>query len=229
MTLIEACPGPVIHLASVTSTQDVARELVEDHKPVGVVIADEQTSGRGRLGRKWLTGPGDSLTASFVFNRFPPLEPFLVGMKMAVIAAGVVSAALQWPNDIILNNRKVGGVLGEVVGASLIIGLGINLHQQQFPTEIAERATSITLERSCAPTAEHLLDKILERMESEPMPQGWADIQVAWGLRDATPGKQYRLADGRIVTAVWVTDKGELMCRTDTGMITVTSADALRY
>lgn len=229
MTLIEACPGPVIHLASVTSTQDIARELLDDHKPVGVVFADEQISGRGRLDRKWLTGPGDSLTASFVFNRFPPLEPFLVGMQIAVIAAEVVNGALQWPNDIILNHKKVGGVLGEVVGASLIIGLGINLHQQQFPAEIAERATSIALERGCAPTAKHLLDQILERMESVSMPQAWADIQVAWGLRDATPGKQYRLADGRIVAAVWVTDKGELMCRTEAGMVTVTGADALRY
>ena len=110
----------IIHLDSVASTQDVARGL-----PVGsVVVADHQTSGRGRLEHRWEAPPGTALLVSFVLAPNPLLS----------LAAGVAAAEacdqdvrLKWPNDLLLGGRKVGGILVEVTAAKAVCGIGINL------------------------------------------------------------------------------------------------------
>lgn len=110
----------VIRLESVTSTQDVARTL-----PIGsIVIADHQTAGRGRLDHRWDAPPRTALLASFVLAPNPLLS----------LAAGVAAAEacgqgvrLKWPNDLLLDGRKVGGILVEATPAKAICGIGINL------------------------------------------------------------------------------------------------------
>src|SRR5207244_4946287 len=110
----------LIRLASTPSTQDVARGL-----PVGsVVVADQQTSGRGRLGRRWEAPPGSGLLASFVL----PVHP------LASLAAGVAAARacgdsvrLKWPNDLLVDGRKLAGILVEVASERALVGVGINL------------------------------------------------------------------------------------------------------
>jgi len=110
----------VVRLDSVGSTQDVAREL-----PVGsIVIADHQTSGRGRLDRRWEAPPGAALLVSFVLAPNPVLS----------LAAGVAAAEacgprvrLKWPNDLLLGERKLGGILVEATPDKAVCGIGINL------------------------------------------------------------------------------------------------------
>jgi BirA family transcriptional regulator, biotin operon repressor / biotin---[acetyl-CoA-carboxylase] ligase len=110
----------VIRLAKVTSTQDVARDL-----PLGsIVVADHQTAGRGRLGRHWVAPPGSALLASFV----------LPARALAPLAAGVAAAhacgasvRLKWPNDLLLGDGKLGGILVERRDDRCIVGTGINL------------------------------------------------------------------------------------------------------
>ena len=110
----------IVRLASVTSTQEVAREL-----PIGsIVVADHQTAGRGRLDRRWVAPPGAALLASFVLEPHPLLS----------LAAGVAAAEacgpdvrLKWPNDLLLRGRKLGGILVEVGGGKALVGIGINL------------------------------------------------------------------------------------------------------
>jgi BirA family transcriptional regulator, biotin operon repressor / biotin---[acetyl-CoA-carboxylase] ligase len=109
-----------VRIASVTSTQEVAREL-----PIGsIVVADHQTAGRGRLDREWQAPPYTALLASFVLARHPLMS----------LAAGVAAAEacgpdvrLKWPNDLMLRDRKLGGILVEVAGERAIVGIGINL------------------------------------------------------------------------------------------------------
>ncbi len=103
-----------------TSTQDLARDL-----PLGsVVVADEQTAGRGRLDRTWTAPRGSALLASFVVAAHP----------LASLAAGVAAAEacgegvrLKWPNDLMLGVRKLGGILVEAGSGRMVIGVGINL------------------------------------------------------------------------------------------------------
>ena len=110
----------IVHLESVTSTQDAARDL-----PIGsVVIADHQTAGRGRLEHMWEAPPRTALLVSFVLAPNPLLS----------LAAGVAAAEacgqgvrLKWPNDLLLNGRKVGGILVEVTPPTAVCGIGINL------------------------------------------------------------------------------------------------------
>jgi BirA family transcriptional regulator, biotin operon repressor / biotin---[acetyl-CoA-carboxylase] ligase len=110
----------ILHLETVSSTQDVAREL-----PIGsIVLADHQTAGRGRLDHRWDAPPGAALLASFVLAPDPLLS----------LAAGVAAAEacgkgvrLKWPNDLLLDGRKVGGILVEATPAKAVCGIGINL------------------------------------------------------------------------------------------------------
>ena len=109
-----------MHVGSVTSTQDVARDL-----PVGsIVVADHQTAGRGRLDRPWHAPAGSALLVSFVLEPTPVLS----------LAAGVAAAEacgpavrLKWPNDLLLDERKLGGILVEVTGGKAVCGIGVNL------------------------------------------------------------------------------------------------------
>jgi BirA family biotin operon repressor/biotin-[acetyl-CoA-carboxylase] ligase len=112
----------VLRLGSVTSTQDVARDL-----PIGsIVIAEHQTAGRGRRDHRWDAPPGSALLVSFVLAPKPLLS----------IAAGVAAAEacgsnvrLKWPNDLVVEDKKVGGILVENMAGKAVCGIGINLHR----------------------------------------------------------------------------------------------------
>ena len=113
-------PPRTLRLESVTSTQEAARPL-----PVGsIVVADHQTAGRGRLDRTWEAPAGSALLASFVLAPHPLMS----------LAAGVAAAEacgptvrLKWPNDLLLDGRKAGGILVEVTTGRAIVGIGLNL------------------------------------------------------------------------------------------------------
>ena len=110
----------MVRLGSVTSTQDEARAL-----PVGaIVVADEQTAGRGRLDRRWEAPAGSALLATFVVAPHP-----LASLAAGVAAASACGAAvrLKWPNDLLLDARKLGGILVEGGPGKQLIGIGINL------------------------------------------------------------------------------------------------------
>jgi BirA family biotin operon repressor/biotin-[acetyl-CoA-carboxylase] ligase len=110
----------IVRLETVTSTQEVARPL-----PIGsIVVADHQSAGRGRLGRRWEAPPGSSLLASFVLAANPLMS--LVAGVAAAEACGE-PARLKWPNDVMVGGRKAGGILVEMTAARAIVGVGINL------------------------------------------------------------------------------------------------------
>jgi BirA family biotin operon repressor/biotin-[acetyl-CoA-carboxylase] ligase len=157
----------------VTSTQDVARGL-----PVGsVVVADHQTAGRGRSSHRWEAQPGTALLVSFVL----PPNPLLS------LAAGVAAAEacgrgvrLKWPNDLLLDGRKVGGILVEASPARAICGIGINL------TSAPEGAAKLDESR------DRLLERLrpaIERWSSAPA----ASVLARWRELSDTLGKRVRV------------------------------------
>jgi BirA family biotin operon repressor/biotin-[acetyl-CoA-carboxylase] ligase len=110
----------IVHLASVGSTQEAAREL-----PMGsVVVADYQTAGRGRLEHRWEAPPETALLVSFVL---PPNPLLSLAAGVAAAEACGPSVRLKWPNDLLLGGGKVGGILVEATPAKAICGIGINL------------------------------------------------------------------------------------------------------
>jgi BirA family biotin operon repressor/biotin-[acetyl-CoA-carboxylase] ligase len=160
----------VVHLDSVSSTQDVARDM-----PIGsIVLADHQTAGRGRLEHRWEAPPGTALLVSFVLAPSPVLS----------LAAGVASAEacghgvrLKWPNDLLLGGRKVGGILVEATAAKAICGIGINL------TSAPDGAAALNQSR------DQLLEKLrpaIDRWCSAPMDEvlsRWRELSDTLGRR----------------------------------------------
>lgn len=132
---------PVLFFAQVGSTNDVARELAAAGAAEGlVVVADEQTAGRGRLDRRWWAPPGGSLLMSLVLR--PPIQPIRAGQLTMCLGLGAAEGieavtglrpSLKWPNDLLLVGRKLGGMLTELglSGQRLeyaVLGLGVNVN-----------------------------------------------------------------------------------------------------
>ena len=120
-----------------------------------VFTADFQTAGRGRLDHKWLSAPGENLILSAVLDvgNMPPDRvatlPLVVGLAviegLSPLLPKELSPRLKWPNDVLVDGRKLAGILCERHGDTVIVGLGVNVKQREFAPEIAEKATSLSL------------------------------------------------------------------------------------
>jgi BirA family biotin operon repressor/biotin-[acetyl-CoA-carboxylase] ligase len=141
-----------------SSTNDIAAEYAKNKENDGLAIfAEEQTAGRGRAGAKWLSGRSDSILCSILLTSCK-CNPEMLSLACPVAVAEAVGkiahshAKIKWPNDIILNGKKVAGIMVESKkisgGTSYIIGIGINCHQKKtsFAKELQTTATSIDIE-----------------------------------------------------------------------------------
>jgi BirA family biotin operon repressor/biotin-[acetyl-CoA-carboxylase] ligase len=177
----------LVRLARVTSTSDEAARLAEGGAAHGtVVVADEQTAGRGRQGRRWHSPAGANLYLSMVLR--PSLSPGEVapitlaagiGVCDAVNSAGV-AASLKWPNDLLVRGRKLAGILSEMNTRNrtvdhVIVGIGIDVNQTAFPPELAAIATSMAAELGRPVDREAFLGVLLEDLER------WLDVFFAGG------------------------------------------------
>jgi BirA family biotin operon repressor/biotin-[acetyl-CoA-carboxylase] ligase len=248
-----ALPGffsPLEVAASVPTTMARAAELAAAGVPEGAtVLAEEQTEGRGRLGRAWVAPPGSSLLLSVVLR--PPLAREAVWLTVA--AAGVAlaeavdavapaagPAALKWPNDLELHGRKAAGLLAEahLAGdrlAAVLLGMGVNVAQTaaDLPPEAAGRATSVSLAAGGPVDRAELLAAWAGRFlagyqilsAGRPGP-----VLAAYRRRLATVGQRVRAdrigADPVVGTAVDLTPTGGLVVQTATGArVEVLAAD----
>jgi BirA family transcriptional regulator, biotin operon repressor / biotin---[acetyl-CoA-carboxylase] ligase len=222
-----------IELQETPSTQEVAADLLRRGEDVGVVFAHDQTAGRGRFGRPWHSRPGDSLTFSLIFRTYADHpRPYLVGMATALAVAGVARCKVRWPNDLVIGDRKLGGILTELLPDEAgrrvpVVGVGLNLNQREFPAEIASLATSLTLAHGGEYDAEGVAHSIVSRIEALPEPQSWADLEPVWHLFDRTAGKRYRLPTGEEAVALGVGSEGQLLCSVEGESHAVMAADAL--
>jgi BirA family transcriptional regulator, biotin operon repressor / biotin---[acetyl-CoA-carboxylase] ligase len=140
-------------VASTGSTNaDVARAAGEGAAEGLVVVAEEQTSGRGRLDRVWVAPPRSSVLLSVLLRPATPIEslpllPLLAGLAVveAVRSVGGVDATLKWPNDVLVGERKLGGILAERVGGGVVVGIGldVSLRRDELPVPTA---TSLSIE-----------------------------------------------------------------------------------
>lgn len=211
---------------SADSTQDLLAQ--PEFADVDVVLSRHQTGGRGRLQRMWHSGePNEALAMSIAFRGYAGHpKPWLIGMGVAIAAASAVHAHLQWPNDLVLDGRKLGGVLTEIVGGIPIVGIGINLNQTEFPSDIAGIATSLAIHRPAEYDPEGVTRSIWDRLGRLPEPRTWSDLQPIWNLFDETSGKRYCLADGRCGPAIGIGPEGELLVSIEGETERVLAADA---
>jgi len=171
----------VVYYQSIGSTNEAAKELAAQGAPQGtLVIADEQTAGKGRRGRSWLAPPGSSLLISLIF--YPRLTlsqmPRLTMASSLAVACAIeeissLSVHFKWPNDILLRGKKAGGILtevsisGEIPDYAVVgIGLNVNLDVRQIP-EIEGTATSLSMELGREVSRLELLQVLLGFIERE--------------------------------------------------------------
>lgn len=162
----------------IDTTNRRARELGEEGAPSGaVVVAESQTAGKGRRGRSWVTPKGETLAFSIMLR--PKLPPERVSMLTLAAAMAVnsaieeltgLAAQIKWPNDIVLGNKKVCGILTEIsteleMVRYVVVGIGINVNSSVFPEEISEKASSLFLETGCKWNRSELLGLVLRQFE----------------------------------------------------------------
>lgn len=191
----------VVYKPVVTSTMDEARCLAVDGAAEGaVVFADAQTAGRGRFRRRWVTPPGESIAVSIIFRPSGEQLPSLSQMgalaaAQAIEAVTGLSVALKWPNDLMVNGRKVGGVLVESdEGGLAILGIGINVALDPESYAETAAATSLALELGREVSRLGLLRRLLQeldRLYSELRSGG--DLRTAWADRLRTLGQTIRV------------------------------------
>jgi BirA family transcriptional regulator, biotin operon repressor / biotin---[acetyl-CoA-carboxylase] ligase len=228
---------PRLHLRSTDSTNERARALADAGAPSGTLVtAAEQTAGRGRQGRTWWASPGDSLLASLLVREPPRLLPLIAGVAVCDVAGK--SAAVKWPNDVVVPARpssgdspapdvpalaKLAGILveGRPQEGWAVLGIGVNvaLRPQDVPAELNATAASLDLPTSeIEPLLERLLNA-LDRRLSEPE-QTTLD---AWRARDALLGSDISWETGS-GTAQGIDDHGHLLVRLADGTTQALSA-----
>ena len=171
----------VLCFQSVESTNDKALELLEKGEPEGaLLLAEEQTRGRGRRERRWDSPPSLGIYMSLVLRpRLPPRQlplvslAFAVGTAAALRAAGLEQVVLKWPNDVLLGQKKLAGILAEARGDGVIgglaLGLGLNVNQEEsdFPAALRETATSLRRSSGRFWDRQKVLKALLLRCEAE--------------------------------------------------------------
>ena len=213
---------------SVESTQQLAAELLRAEASVAVVLANEQTGGVGRFGRPWHSPAGTSLSMSLILRDYRDYPaPQFVGMAIAVAAAAALHCQLAWPNDLVIGERKLGGILTEIVDGVPIVGIGANLDVESFPDEIAQRATSLRLTYGGTHAPREVAERIVSGLKNLPEPDSWADLAPIWSMFDHTPGKRYRLPSGDEAIALGIGGDGRLLCSVHGETQSVMVAEAL--
>jgi BirA family biotin operon repressor/biotin-[acetyl-CoA-carboxylase] ligase len=207
---------PRLHLRSVGSTNAKARELADAGAPHGTLVtASEQTAGRGRQGRSWVTPPGTAIAASVIVREFDDLLPLRAGLAVADLAGG--AARVKWPNDVLLDGRKVAGILVEARAPDwAVVGIGVNV--VSVPPEVADIATS--LGRS---DVEEALADLLAALDAR-VAQPSSEILAALRERDALLGRPVRWSGGEGVGA-GIDASGALLVDTGAGTVALSSGE----
>jgi BirA family biotin operon repressor/biotin-[acetyl-CoA-carboxylase] ligase len=207
---------PRLHLRSVGSTNARARELAEGGAPHGTLVtASEQTAGRGRQGRTWVTPPGTAIAASVILRSFDDLLPLRAGLAVADLAGD--GARVKWPNDVLLDGRKVAGILVEARAPDwAVVGIGVNV--VSVPPEVEDIATALGRSDVEAALAELLV--ALDRRVAQPA----VDVLAAVRERDALLGRRVRWSGGEGVGA-GIDSSGALLVETGSGTTALSAGE----
>jgi len=217
--------------ATIDSTQRRAHELARGGAPEGtMVIAESQTAGRGRLGRVWHSPPGVNLYLSLILR--PPLAPAVVPQLALVAGLAVaraieeqtgMAARLKWPNDVLVGDRKVCGILTEMDAEVervhfVVVGIGVNVNasEEAFPPDLRDRATSLAITTGGPVDRAGLAAAVLAALEGDYarfLAAGFSPLRVEWEARSALSGRTVtvRAATGAMTgTVAGLDDDGAL-------------------
>ena len=215
------------------STNVFLKELFElDSQLVSgtVVAAREQTQGRGRRGREWLAGANENLTFSFLLRgncepRKLPAASMAAAIAVAeLLEAEGIRADLKWPNDVLVNGKKICGILSEGVPGGIIVGVGLNVNMQSAG-HIDQPATSTLIETGARRSVDELLAKLLPILSArldEWAQGGFPSLRAKWSAKTPAPGTAVSVRDGDVVREGLLAgfgDDGELLLQDISGTV----------
>ena len=229
----------------IESTNSYLLKLADEGFPEGsVVVADEQSGGRGRFGRKWESEPLSNLLFSVLLRpRFLERdEVFVLTFSAAVAVAEAledvtsVKPELKWPNDVLLGSKKVCGILLESVFnsdelSSVVLGVGLNVNQKSFPAEISAKATSLLAQTGKKFDRDEILSAVLGRFGSiydTVRARDFYSVMKRWRDRSGMFGRKIRLSlADEIYEGVCdkITDDGAIVVQTASGLKTFTAGE----
>lgn len=224
----------IVYFEETDSTNRQARMLAREGAKHGtLVIADTQNAGRGRRGRGWISPAGEGIFMSLILRpQMPPSEVAKLSLTLALAVARAIGretgldARIKWPNDIVIDGRKICGLLLEMDATaqkvdSIVAGVGINVHQRGFDAEIAHTASSLDLLAGRRVSRSAVVRAFLEEFE-RAMALSDEAMMDAYRARSATIGQRVQVIalDGTYTgTAQGITQSGSLLVETDAGEV----------
>jgi len=243
---------PAHHFDSIDTTMREAAQLARDGCPEGTVVtAAQQTAGRGRLGRTWLSEPGGGLYVSLVLR--PDIAAGAAPVLTLVVGLGVAEAVqtqtgmscdIRWPNDILIGERKCAGILVEMETdqervAHVIVGVGLNLNYKDFGPDLENLATSLLIETGRRFEADSILQPMLDAIRDnyeiyldrgkEPVLDAFSRASsYVSGRRVVVVGSDNDRAPDRRGTTAGLDANGMLLLRDDAGRVEPVLAGSVR-
>ena len=225
--------APRIHVAECESTQLL---LGPDDPEGAIATADHQTGGRGRLGRRWIEAPGTAVIVSVLLRPPPERRAPELSLVAAVAASlalddaiGPAKARIKWPNDLLVDGRKVAGILAEMKGAAVVLGIGVNVNQTaaELPQGTKLEAASLRSLDGVDRDREAVLASLLghlDRVYAEWRAGGLATLHPDLAARDFLLGR--RVGAGEAVgVAAGIDELGRLRLETPAGEVLVESGE----
>jgi BirA family biotin operon repressor/biotin-[acetyl-CoA-carboxylase] ligase len=236
----------IYHFFKIDSTNRVALELALAGEPEGaVILAEEQTAGRGRAGRTWHSEKAAGIYVTLLLRpKLAPVQAPLLTMMAglsahtAVQAVSGLSVDLKWPNDLLIDGKKVGGILTEMHAEPnlvrfVIVGIGLNVNQEKFTGDLAPVATSLRVEADKAQSRLDLLVRLLREFENDYnrfLREGAASVVGRFeAVSSYAKGKRVRVTNGKesfAGTTAGLAPEGLLQVKRENGdLVTVIAGD----
>lgn len=164
----------VINFDVITSTNQYIKEQYKNLEPFTIINANKQTNGRGRVDRKWESIEGKNLIFSIylkpkILPEKLPLLSLLIGASIYNVLSKYINCLIKWPNDIIVNDKKIAGILVESIYSNkleaLVAGIGININQGQFSNDLKNKATSLFIETNTEYNKNIILDEFIKEFD----------------------------------------------------------------
>ncbi len=197
---------------TISSTSDYAKTLLYEAPEGTVVLADEQTDAHGRHGSSWYSPPGGLWMSVLLRPEKTTLLSIAAGVAVcSSLHTFGITPGLKWPNDIIMNRKKLGGILTEIIDDNVIVGIGVNLNIRSFPQELRDTASSVFLQ-----TKKHLDKKMVFDLVCRELDEYYAmlkqnqdrDVLSKWRDYTVLLGQHVTIQAGDVTIAGKVLDIG---------------------